>query len=942
MPDPSTLREPQGRPERSRGTTPSGSRPASRRDWAPHVRSRLSSLRLLPAREHEIVEELSQHLEDRWRELVAGGTPEDDATRLALAEFREGNMLARYMAPLQQAQVPAAITPGAPAGYGLRGVWQDLRYAMRMLRRQPAFSLTVILTLALGIGATTAMFSVVNGVVIKPLPYPESENVVTVGVSAVFGNERTPTFPLAPRMFASYAQNGQSFQEFGLFSPAEATVTGLGSPEHTNALLVTRAILTALGVQPVLGRWFSRDDDRPGTPETVILSHGYWQRRFGGDPGVIGRVMTIDSRPREVIGVMPASFSLRGFPADLILPFRFDPDQPPAGFCCSGVARLKPGATLAQANANVARMLDVWKRQENQAGLEDLQLGPAVRPLKDDVVGNVGRVLWVLLGSISILLVIACANVANLLLVRAEGRGQELAVRTALGAGWGRIARAMLVESLALGLLGGLMGLGLAYGGLRILVANGPANLPRLNELTIDLTVFAFALVISLVSGVLFGLIPIAKTLAWMRVWGLREFVHGGSRWASAGRSQHRSQNALVVVQVAFALVLTVSSGLMIRTFQNLRNVQPGFTDPATIQSVRISLSAVDVPEPERVTRVQQDILDRLAAIPGVTSAAFVDALPMEPFSLDAIVAAEGQEYGPKGIPPTRTIRIISPGALQTLGTPLLVGRDFTWEELHNERNVAMVSESFARAEWSIVEGAIGKRVLVGTSQKWQEVIGVVADVYDDGADRPAPPMIYWPARLQDFVAGVAGGTLLPRSVNFVMRSDRTGTEGFAREIRQAVAEVMPGLPVFQIRTLREVYDQSMARTAFSLVLLGIAGAMALLLGMVGLYGVLAYAVMQRQREVGIRLALGAQPGSVKRMFVYRGMMLSGIGIGIGAAVAAGITRWMSSLLFGITPVDAATFAAAASVLVIAALAASYVPARRAAAVDPVQTLTAQ
>ena len=935
-------------------STPSGSGPAAaRRDWAPHVRSRLSSLRLSPTRENEIVEELSLHLDDRWRELVAGGTPEDEATRLALAEFREGNLLARYMAPLRQSQVPAAITPGlpaeargaevgAPAGFGVHGVWDDLRYAMRMVRRQPAFSLMIILTLALGTGATTAMFSVVNGVVIKPLPYPASENVVTVGVSAVFGTERTPYFPLAPRMFTSYAENGQSFQEFGLVTTLEATVTGSGSPEHTNALQVTRGILTALGVQPVVGRWFSRDDDRPGTPETVILSYGYWQGRFGGDPAAIGRVMTIDSRPREVIGVMPASFSLPGIPADLILPFRFDPDQPPDGFCCSGVARLKPGATLAQANADVARMLDAWKRQENRPALEDLQLGPAVRLLKDDVVGNVGRVLWVLLGSISILLVIACANVANLLLVRAEGRGQELAVRTALGARWGHIARALLVESLTLGLLGGMMGLGLAYGGLRILVANGPANLPRLNELTIDLTVFAFALVTSLVSGALFGLIPIAKTLGWMRVLGLREFVHGGSRWASAGKGQHRSQNALAVVQVAFALVLTISSGLMIRTFQNLQNVQPGFADPATIQSVRISLSAVDVPEPERVTRVQRDILDRLAAIPGVTSAAFVNQLPMEPFPLSAIVAAEGKEYGAKGIPPTRTIKIVSPGALQTLGTPLLAGRDFTWDELYNQRNVAMVSESFARAEWNMVEGAIGKRVRIGTSQTWQEVIGVVADLYDDGADRPAPPIIYWPARLQDFVAGVAGGTLLPRSVNFVLRSDRTGTEGFVREIRQAVAEAMPDLPAFQIRTLREVYNQSMARTSFSLVLLGIAGAMALLLGIVGLYGVLAYAVMQRQREVGIRLALGAQPRSVKRIVVYRGMMLSAIGIGIGAAVAAGITRWMSSMLFGVTPVDAPTFAAAASVLVIAGLAASYVPARRAAAVDPVHTLRAQ
>jgi putative ABC transport system permease protein len=924
--------------------------PDRRGDWARHVRPRLSPLRLSPTRENEIVEELSQHLEDRWRELVASGTPEDEARRLALAEFRDGNLLARYMAPLRQAHAPAPITLGSPAdargakaGHLFRGVWQDLRYATRMLRRQPTFSLTAILTLALGIGATTAMFSVVNGVVIKPLPYPESENVVTVGVSAVFGSQRTPDFPLAPRMFASYTENGRSFREFGLFTFGEATVAGPGSPEHTNTLQVTRGILAALDVQPALGRWFSPDDHQPGTQDTVILSGGYWQRRFGGDPDVIGRVMTIDSRPRAVIGVMPASFAVRGFPADLILPLRFDPARVdpgllPEGFCCRGIARLNPGATLAQANADVARMVEAWKRIENRQQLEDLQLGPAVHPLKDDVIGNVGRVLWILLGSIGVLLVIACANVANLLLVRAEGRGQELAVRTALGAGWGRIARALLVESLTLGLLGGLVGLGLAYGGLRILLALAPANLPRLNEITIDANVLGFAVATAIASGLFFGLIPIARFVRSKSPLGLAESIRGGGRSASAGKSQHRSQNALVVLQVALALVLLIGSGLMIRTFQNLRNVQPGFTDPASIQSVRISLSAVDVPEPERVTRVQREILDRLAAIPGVTSAAFVDALPMEPFRINAIVAAEGQDYGPKGIPPTRTIRIVSPGALQTLGTPLLVGRDFTWEEIFNQRNVAMVSESFARGEWSTVEGAIGKRVLVGTSQTWQEVIGVVADVYDDGADRPAPLIIYWPARLQDFVAG----TLLPRSVNFVMRSERTGTDEFVQDIRQAVVEVLPGLPVFQVRTLREVYDQSMAPTSFSLILLGIAGGMALLLGIVGIYGVLAYAVMQRRREVGIRLALGAQSGSVKRLFVYRGMVLSGVGIAIGIAVAAGITRWMSSLLYGVTPVDAVTFAAAATVLTLAALAASYLPAHRAAAVDPVETLTGQ
>jgi predicted permease len=414
------------------------------------------------------------------------------------------------------------------------------------------------------------------------------------------------------------------------------------------------------------------------------------------------------------------------------------------------------------------------------------------------------------------------------------------------------------------------------------------------------------------------------------------EFVRSGGRAASAGRKQHRAQNALVVAQVALALVLLITSGLLLRTFQNLRNVQPGFTDAATVQSIRVLVPERDVAEPERVTRVQQTLLDRLATLPGVTSAAFVDQVPMEPFRHTAGVAAEGREYGLNRLPPTRTIRLVSPGALRTLGTPLLAGRDFTWEELHSQRNVAMVSASFARTEWSTIEGAIGKRVRIGTGQTWQQVIGVVADVYDDGADRPAPPIVYWPARSQDWF----GGTLLPRSVNFSMRSERAGTEAFVREIRQAVADVMPGLPVFQVRTLAEVYDLSMAGTAFSLVMLSIAGSMALLLGIVGVYGVLAYGVVQRQREVGIRLALGAQPGTVKGMFVYRGLRLSAVGIAVGVVLAAGITRWTEALLFGVTPVDAATFAAAAVVLVIAALAASYIPARRAAALDPVQTLT--
>ncbi len=786
--------------------------------------------------------------------------------------------------------------------------------------------------------SVSTFFSVVNGVVIKPLPYPESQEIMTVTHSAVFGNVRGRDFPFSPQMFAVYSMNNQTFQEFAMWRFNQSAITGLGDPETAVSLVATQGLLPTLGVQPELGRGFSQADGQPGAPETVILGNGYWHRRFGGDPGVIGRVMTIDSKPRAVIGVMPARFTFFGgtVPIDLMLPLQINLAQPPGDFNYRAIARLKKGATVEQANADIGRMLPIFLERYAGHRMDALHLQPAVRSVKEDFVGDVGRVLWVLLGSISILLLIACANVANLLLVRAEGRGQELAVRTALGAGWGHIARALMVESLTLGLLGGMIGLGLAYGGLQLLVAYGPPSLPRLNEINIDPTVLVFTVVMSIASGLLFGLVPIMKVVGRKSAWSLSEFVRGGGRWASGGKSQHRSQDALVVLQVALALVLLVSSGLMIRTFQNMRNVDPGFTHPETIQTIRPVLPLAVTMDPERLMRVQAQILEGLAAIPGVTSAAYVDNLPMDRGG-SVIVFAQDKTYPEGELPPVRPYKMISPGVFRTFETRLIAGRDVDWPELYNERNVALVSESFARETWNTVEGALGKHIKLGTTGGWQEVIGVVADVHDAGPDQKPPATIYWPARLHEMI-----GPQWPVSVAFTLRSNRTNTEGFLREIRQAVSVVDPSLPFASVTTVAAVYEISMARTSFSLVLLGIAGGMALLLGIVGIYGVLAYAVMQRQREVGIRLALGAEPRTVKGMFVYRGMILSGVGIVLGAAAAAGVTRWMSSLLFGVTPVDAVTYAAAAGVLVLAALAASYIPARRAAAVDPVETLRGQ
>jgi predicted permease len=871
--------------------------------------------------DEELRQELESFIEITAEQYVAQGMDSDEARRAARRKLGNPTRIREDVHDMNTAIF-------------IENIARDIRHSIRMLRRNPAFSVTAILALALGIGATTAIFSVVNAVLIKPLPYPEPEAVVRVGHSALFGTTRTGNFPFSAQWLATYEENNQTFKELGIWMPGVAAVTGLGHPEQVNSLRVTQGTLPALGMQPALGRWFTRADDQPGARETVILGSGYWQRRFGGDREVVGRVVTIDSRPREIIGVMPARFSFQ-VPTDLILPLQLNLVQPPPDFGYAALARLKPGVTLAQANGDVARMLPIFKERYAGTRMDALQLLPAVRPLKEDFVGNIGGLLWVLFGSIGIVLLIACANVANLLLVRAEGRGQEFAVRTALGAGWRAIARALIVESVTLSLAGALVGIGLAYGALQALLAYGLQNLPRQNEITIDLPVLAFAVATSIVAGLLFGLVPVVKLVRRSFAANLPEFLRGAGR-SSAGRNQHRSQNALVVVQVALALVLLVSSGLMIRTFQNMRSVRPGFTDPATIQTLRITLSSEQVPEPERVTRMQADILQRLAAVPGVTSAALISDPPMAP-GMNAIAPVEGKDYGGK-VSPLRNIKFVSPGVLRTLGTPLLVGRDLTWDDIYQQHNVVLVSESLAREEWGSAAAAIGKRMYVGNTPPWHVVVGVAADIYDDGADRAPSTIVYWPARQQQMITG----PLVPRSMAFVLRSSRTSTESFIRDIRQAVSAVNADVPLSQVRSLREVYDQSMARTSLTLVMLGIAGGMALLLGIVGIYGVLAYAVAQREREVGIRLALGAQRGAVTRMFVNRGVALSAVGIVLGAAAAAAVTRSMSSLLFGVTPVDAPTFAAAAGVLVLAALAASYIPARRAAAVDPVETLRGQ
>src|SRR5262245_5577707 len=817
-----------------------------------------------------------------------------------------------------------------------------LKHTLRRMVHGPGFTAITLIALALGIGANTAIFSVVEGVLIRPLPYPDADRIVGVrhaapGITSISGKVNC-----APTMFFTYRETNQTFEEFGLWSGGGASITGIAEPEQVRVLFMTDGVLDALGVKPALVRWLSKADAQPDAEGAVLLTHGYWQRRFGRDPAVVGRNLIVDGKPRSIIGVMPQEFTFLIPNAELILPHQFDRNKLFLGnFSFQGVARLKPGVTLEQANADVARMLPIWldawpSPPGFDSGLfKNARLGPKVIPFKEDVVGDIGNVLWLLMGTIGLVLLIACANVANLLRVRAEGRQQAPAIRAALGAGWGRLAREMLLESLLLGLIGGALGLGLTYIALRALVAAGPATLPRLNEIGIDPTVLAFTFIVSVMAGLLFGLIPVIKYAGPH----IAASLLGGGRALSHSRERHRARNVLVVAQIALALVLLVGSGLMIRTFQKLRSVQPGFTQPEQVQLLRISIPEAQVAQPEQVMRMQNAILDKLAAIPGVQSVAFANGSPMEGFNSNDVLFAEDKTYAPGQIPPIRRFRFISPGYLQTLGTPLIAGRDFTWTDLYGLRNVAIVSENLARELWGSPTAALGKRIREGMNDPWREVVGVADDVYDNGVNEAAPTIVYWPVLMGPFwndpVRANRGGA-------FVIRTSRAGTETFLADARKAVWSVNPNLPVFLVRTLGDIYDQSMQRTSFTLVMLGVAGGMALVLGIVGIYGVISYAVSQRTREIGIRMALGAEDGALKRMFVRHGLILAAIGVSIGLGAAAGVTRLMSSLLFGVTALDPATYVAVPIMLAAAAILASYVPARRVMRVDPVEALRAE
>ncbi|HMD20139.1 MAG TPA: ABC transporter permease [Alloacidobacterium sp.] len=817
----------------------------------------------------------------------------------------------------------------------------QLRQVLRRLWRARMFTCITLITLAVGVGANTAVFSVLQGVLLKPLPYPHPDELVGVWHSAPglgLGDVN-----MAPSNYFIYREQNRVFEDIGVYQGDSVNITGVAEPEHVNGLDVTDGVLPVLEVAPMLGRGFNRADATPGSPDTVLLTYGYWQRKFGGDRSIVGRSLTVDGKPRQIIGVMPKEFQFLDWetPA-LILPIQFDRNKTTLGqFSYEGIARLKPGVKLTEANSDIARMIPtVWESFPSPPGFsvnlfKKARLGPNVRPLKQDVVGDVGKLLWILMGSIGMVLLIACANAANLLLVRAEGRQQEFAIRSALGASRGRIGGELLLESAVIGLLGGALGLALAYGALRVLVALAPAGLPRVDEIGINAPVLVFTLVASLLAALLSGLIPVMRYAGARLGAGLRE----GGRGLSQGKERHRTRNTLVVVQVALAFVLLICSGLMVRTFRALMHVNPGFADPDQVQTLRLTIPEAEVKDEEKVVRMHEEIMRRIAAIQGVSSVGLANSVPMDGGQWTDPVFAQDHNYAEGEMPPLRRFKFVAPGLFHTLGTPLVAGRDFTWTDIYDRRPVGIVSENFAREYWHDPTNALGKQIRVGTKDDWREIVGVVGDVHDDGMNKDATTIAYWPIYLNHFEGDMFH---VSRTLVFAIRSPRAGSESLMKEVRQAVWSVDANLPLADVRTLGYFYTKSMARTSFTLVMLAIAGGMALLLGTVGLYGVIAYSVTQRTREIGIRIALGAQRNNITGMFVRQGLVLAGVGVACGLVVAIGVTRLLASLLFHVTPMDPVTYGAVCLGLALAAALASYLPSRRTAAVDPVEALRAE
>ena len=921
------------------------------RDWKTWLLENLDLPTMANGRDNRIVEELADHLEDMQREAVARGTSGIDAEAEVLAWLGDPAEAAKELLRCEPGHVRAQMSRWAEEREELLrhrgGRWvpvadlvRDLRMALRGLAKHPLFTGVVVLVLALGIGATTAIFTLVDAVVLSPLPFDDADRLLAVQHAAP-GLGMSDVGQCAAWHF-TYLDEAQSFEDLGMFSGSMVSVIGSGDPEAVPSLQVTSGVFRAIRTAPLVGRIFTLEDEDPDGPATVILSEGYWQTRFGSSSDVVGQTLQVDGVTREIIGVMPTEIRALGYDPTIIVPLRFRRSSLFVGnIGYDAVARLRDGVTMEEAHADLTRVFpQAWEKFPGGpvASTDDPgHYGVDLRPLKDDLVGPVTSLLWILFGSVSVLLVIACANVANLFLVRAEGKDGEMAVRAALGASGRRIGWEYLKESLLLGVMGGVGGLVLAQIGLQSLLALAPTNLPRLEEVTLDSTVLLFTVAVSLGAGFFFGIFPMLRKGRGHLVDALKE----GGRSGMKDRGRHRAQNLLAVSQMALAMVLLVASGLMFRSFQSLRGMDPGFRNPDEVLALRLYIPGNEAPRGADVATAFEMIARRLQQVPGVSSVGLATAIPMGGGNNVNPFVVQGRELESEGATIIRRHKWIGPNYLETMQISLLMGRTVTWDDIHARAPVALLSETLAREVFGSPEEALGQYVAARPDPpQWKEIIGIVTDVREDGMDQPPPALVYWPHVTLGFWEGNAADQVqVWRGAGFAIRSTRVNTPGFLEDVQDAIWEVSPNLPLMGVRPLTELMAASMARTSFTLILLGIAGGVALLLGLVGVYGVISYTVSQRGRELGMRMAIGAQPGQVQRMVLKQGFALAGVGVALGLGLALGLTRLMSALLFGVSAVDPIGAGAVAAGLLTVALLASYLPARRAAKVDPMTAL---
>jgi predicted permease len=784
-----------------------------------------------------------------------------------------------------------------------------------------------------------AIFSVINAVLLNPLPYHEPERLVSVWNTAPgLGMDQLEQ---SDATYLLYRQYNHALADLGLYGTSEATLTGDQEPERVPATAASASMFSVLGVQPLLGRGLDAGDEKPGAEPVAVLSQGLWRRRFGDDPKVLGSLLRIDGVSYRIVGVMPEAFRFPAPDTALWHPLPVDPARlAPGDFNYRAVGRLHSGTTPEQASRDlsslVLRLPEIAGEGMTRETIESARLAAVVRPLRDDVVGDVARILWILLGNVGAILLIACANVANLFLVRAEARHREVAVRTSLGASPGAIARLFLAESLSLALIAGALGLALAAVGIRVLVSLRPEGIPRLDEIGIDGKVIAFVVGLSLFSGLLFGSIAVLRHSRQRLAESLKE----GGRGGTAGRARNWARHALVAAQMALALVLLVGSGLMVRSFYLLHDVNPGF-DPRGVLTARLSLPETEYKDAQSNVTFVRQLLERVEALPGVASAGMVSVLPLSGLTDEGAHTIEGVPVPPGSIPPVVSFRFVSPGYFKTMGIPVLQGKTFDPLDPGKPLDSAIVSTAFADRFWR-GQDPLGRRVLRGEASpeaRWFHVVGLAGSVRDAGLQEKPAEAVYYPLLRMPATLTDQGGRA-PRNLTLVVRAQgNRDPAALAGAVRQAVWSLNPNLPVSELRTIDEVMARSTARTTFTMLLLVVAAAVALLLGAVGLYSVVAYVVSQRTREIGVRMALGAAQRDVFGMVLRQGLTVALIGIAIGVAVALTLTRLMAALLFEVSPTDLATFAAVPALLALVALLASYLPARRASLVAPLEAI---